>query len=288
MQEVSAANTPPFVSFTQPQHAATAGLRSFDEPLEAVALQLVEERSILRKFVCTARHVAQHVGMEEEWTVQQIAELAHIELENIHRESALGLTLWISWLQTTAQFTPCTQLKYQCVTDFLVVYVCFVGYQPKQQEQLMHVANWMAYLLSKIPARKNKGFVLQVIPKLVEGWNAKYITGSGQSRATEDRVKIYEVEGDIQPTQRTKPPKQKRGKLVAKKRKYGWCSYWRWRAAIVARQHQHVCSELKCVGCDVAGCWTYDDRRCSWENSRSRNNREATQRSRHQHTHHSG
>lgn len=217
MQEAAGSNTATLVAFPEPKESATIGVRSIEQQLECVALEQVEERSILRKFTCTAKHVAQHSGIEQGWTVRHIAELAHIELDAIHRESALGLALWVAWLQVTAQFMPRTQLKYQCVAEFIAAYVIFVDYDDKQQERLMHVANWMAYLLSKIPAKKNKGFALQIVPKLLEGWQARYITGSGQSKATEDRVRIYETEGDVVPTQRLKPPK--RGRTSHKKRK---------------------------------------------------------------------
>lgn len=53
-----------------------------------------------------------------------------------------------------------------------------------------------------LPARKNKGLAVQIIPKLVEGWNAKYVTGSGQTRATADRVFIFETEGGVTPAHR--------------------------------------------------------------------------------------
>jgi hypothetical protein len=43
-----------------------------------------------------------------------------------------------------------------------------------------------------------------VIPKLIEGFDAIYITGSGQTKQTADRVKIYETEGGITPTKRFK------------------------------------------------------------------------------------
>lgn len=210
--------------FPAPAQPATAGVRSLQEDLETQALSLAQEQCVLAKFRCTAEHVARHAGIRGDWSVSHVAEIAGIELDAIHRESALGLALWVAWLQVTAQFTPRAELKYQCVADFLAVYVCFVGYDDAKREHLMHVANWMAYLLSKIPARKNKGFALQVVPKLLEGWRARYITGSGQSRATEDRVKIYEVEGDIVPIQRLTA--SKRGRLTKRSEWKTCCGVW--------------------------------------------------------------
>jgi len=55
-----------------------------------------------------------------------------------------------------------------------------------------------------VPPKKNKGLAIQVIPKLVEGYSAKYITGSGQTHATADRVHIYEIEGCVRPFLRGK------------------------------------------------------------------------------------
>ena len=60
-----------------------------------------------------------------------------------------------------------------------------------------------------LPRAQNKGLVMQVIPKVVEGWNAKYVTGSGQTSSTRDRVFLYESEGNVRPFQR--------GKLVKKR-----------------------------------------------------------------------
>ena len=62
----------------------------------------------------------------------------------------------------------------------------------------------MNIFFNYIPAKKNKGLILQVIPRLIEGWKVKYITGSGQTMATKDRVHIYETEGHVKPFHRGK------------------------------------------------------------------------------------
>lgn len=56
-----------------------------------------------------------------------------------------------------------------------------------------------------VSSRKNKGLAMSVIPRHVEGPNVQYITGSGQTQATADRVLIYETEGDVKPIRRGKP-----------------------------------------------------------------------------------
>lgn len=62
----------------------------------------------------------------------------------------------------------------------------------------------MNILFRYIPARKNKGLAIAIIPKLVEGWFTKYVTGSGQKKSTADRVRIFETEGDVKPNHRGK------------------------------------------------------------------------------------
>lgn len=71
----------------------------------------------------------------------------------------------------------------------------------------------MNVFFNYVPAKKNKGLILQVIPRLIEGWKVKYITGSGQTVATKDRVHIYETEGHVKPFHRGKD----RNKLNASK-----------------------------------------------------------------------
>jgi hypothetical protein len=89
-------------------------------------------------------------------------------------------------------------LKYADVDSFLRAYSGkFDNLDHEEQLRLFNTANWMDVVLRMIPARKNKGLVIQVIPKLVEGWQAKYVTGSGQKKTTADRVHIFETEGNV-------------------------------------------------------------------------------------------
>jgi len=73
---------------------------------------------------------------------------------------------------------------------------------------LWQTANWVNIFMKFVPATKYKGLYLEVIPKVVEGWSAKYITGSGQSAPTQARVFIYETEGGVQPFRRMKGRKR--------------------------------------------------------------------------------
>ena len=59
-----------------------------------------------------------------------------------------------------------------------------------------------------IQPRNNKTFILNLIPRIVEGRNARYITGSGQTRPTADRVDLFRVEGNCEKIKR--PPRRKK------------------------------------------------------------------------------
>jgi hypothetical protein len=118
--------------------------------------------------------------------------------------------------------TPSENLKYATLEHFLECYEEFQSRSEQEKRYLFETANWMNILFQFIPAKvspsraqpppltppclsqKNKGLVLDVIPKLIEGFEAIYITGSGQTKQTADRVKIYETEGGITPTKRFK------------------------------------------------------------------------------------
>lgn len=93
-------------------------------------------------------------------------------------------------------------MKYQTLDLFLKAYPLFRDRDNAEQLKLFHTANWMNILFKIIPAKKNKGMVLIVIPKLVEGNGVHYVTGSGQTKATKDRVTIYETEGNVTPVKR--------------------------------------------------------------------------------------
>ena len=89
--------------------------------------------------------------------------------------------------------------------QFLLQYrTQFTGRSKEELATLFQIANWMNIYFQYVPAKKNKGLCMQVIPKLIEGWSTHYITGSGQTIATRDRVHIYETEGNVHPFHRGK------------------------------------------------------------------------------------
>jgi hypothetical protein len=85
-------------------------------------------------------------------------------------------------------------LKYQDTNSFLSAYPIFVHYDAEDVDTLCAVANWMIILFDVIPVNKIQGLTLAAVTKFVEGHGVNYITGKGQTKATADRVIIYQTE----------------------------------------------------------------------------------------------
>ncbi len=81
-----------------------------------------------------------------------------------------------------------------------------------EQDRLRNTANWMILCFYTIQPRNNKTFILNLIPRIVEGRNARYITGSGQTRPTADRVDLFRLEGNCEKIKR--PPRRKKEILL--------------------------------------------------------------------------
>eukprot|EP01035_Chromulina_nebulosa_P017498 gene17498-23054_t len=61
-----------------------------------------------------------------------------------------------------------------------------------------------------IPASGNKGYLLDMVTRIVEGHRKKYITGSGATSDTLRRVKIYETEGNVHVAERPERKKSRK------------------------------------------------------------------------------
>ena len=94
------------------------------------------------------------------------------------------------------QFIP---TKYKNNATFLLAsgYVQLKDRPPAEITKLRQCANWFDLILHTIKSQNNKSFLVSFVPSLSEGHQAKYITGSGESRATTDRVNIFRHEGQV-------------------------------------------------------------------------------------------
>lgn len=165
------------------------------------------EEDIVDLFKIAAEMRMRCVGVDHDWNIPSIAAEAGIDVMTFPKEGVLVQALWIAFLQVMRDNTDVAdiKMKYPTFEIFRSAYAeYFRGNSQQDLECLWHIANWMAVLFTLIPAKKNKGLAMAVIPKLVEGWFVKYVTGSGQTKATTDRVMIFQREGNILPNQRGK------------------------------------------------------------------------------------
>lgn len=171
----------------------------------------VEDKNWIIQFEEAAEQKIKKDGFTDDISLFGIASKIGMDLSCLHKEGPLMYALWFSLLCILKKYLDVQQLKYPTIEQFLAAYPgWFVNECETEKQYLWQTANWMTVLFQMITARKNKGLVMQVIPKVVEGWDAKYVTGSGQKRATANRVHIFEVEGNTKANQR--------GKLKAKKK----------------------------------------------------------------------
>ena len=106
---------------------------------------------------------------------------------------------------------PHVPLKYETVATFVACYPDMHLYSLIELERLRVTANWMDLAFYTLNPKNNKTFLMTLIPRICEGRLARYITGSGETRATADRVSIYRTEGKCAkiirpPRKRTKIP----------------------------------------------------------------------------------
>lgn len=124
--------------------------------------------------------------------------------------------LWVIFLRVQLRFLPKELMfHYPSVDAFQSEYKGILDATAEELELLYLTANWMHIFTRMVPAKKSKGLAMKVIPKLLEGYSAKYILGSGQTRATSQRVAIFEHEGNVKPNK--KPKRNSRGGRKAAK-----------------------------------------------------------------------
>lgn len=105
------------------------------------------------------------------------------------RTSLIGLIIVL--------ITVSKPLKYNNLSEFLEIYPEFNnGTDQYELVKLMQNANLMASAVTFLIPSQNKGIIMNIVPRLTEGPHVKYITGGGSSKATIDRVFLFEREGN--------------------------------------------------------------------------------------------
>lgn len=87
-------------------------------------------------------------------------------------EDALINAFYICILDMLKSKLTAEDFKYPTIEDFLQVYgEQFATESNREKTLLWKSANWMFILFKIIRASKNSGLTMEVIPKLLEGWN---------------------------------------------------------------------------------------------------------------------
>lgn len=163
------------------------------------------EQELVKEFLQCVRSHAESHGIDSEYSFTNFVDKCNIPKVTLLKEGILSQALWISFLNVMRYHTPADSplFKYKSDEAFVKEYgEKFALYDTIEVAKLRQTANWLNILFTMVPAKKNKGLSIHVVPKLIEGTKAKYITGSGQTTATADRVFVYEHEGNIVPYQR--------------------------------------------------------------------------------------
>jgi hypothetical protein len=152
-------------------------MTSLDSPLSAS-----DPSTVLSDILMTARH----------------------RLSLLHKETTLSPNYVVisAVLHLLTNLFASDNMKYTSREQFLESYPDFTERSESEIEKLFHTANWMHILFQITTAKKNKGMVMTVVPKFIEGNSVQYVTGSGQTQPTRDRVTIYENEGNVKPIKR--------------------------------------------------------------------------------------
>ena len=117
-------------------------LSSLESPLSAS-----EPATVLSDILMTARH----------------------RLSLLSKEVSLSphYVVIVALLQLLANLFAADNMKYPSVESFLEVYPVFQDRGSIEKEKLFHTANWMHILFQITTAKKNKGLVMEIIPKFV-------------------------------------------------------------------------------------------------------------------------
>lgn len=182
-----------------------AWLQKYDATRNVSELLNDRERDLLRDIHMIVLSLQEDTN-DPEFIMKKLIDQVGVKLGYITAECGRKPQFFFTILHLVHPLVPPSLFKYQTVDEFLSLYSNkFQSYDNSTKLILFKVANWMNILFNFISPKKNKGLILTAITKFVEGHGANYVTGSGQTSATTDRVHIYEQEGDQKPLKRMKP-----------------------------------------------------------------------------------
>lgn len=137
------------------------------------------------------------------------AKKLHLNIQELHKDDEIRIAFQALFLFVLRLYIP---IKYETIDSFLEKYPELKERNTTEQERLRNTANWMDLAFYTIQPRNNKTFILNLIPRIVEGKTARYITGSGQTKPTTDRVNLFRSEGNCEKIKR--PPRRKKEEIL--------------------------------------------------------------------------
>lgn len=126
-------------------------------------------------------------------------------VSKLHRSDEKRLCFEAAFLLLYSNKEEADDAKIRTIPAFLVKYPEFKDdamIEPSEQDTLLKFRNMMKLAQLFIPAKNHKEHLMDLVTRLVEGRDQKYVTGSGEKPATRRRVLIYEREGGIRPVPR--------------------------------------------------------------------------------------
>lgn len=150
----------------------------------------------------------QRVNISEECFYSLVSHFNAFNIQQLRldllKEGSTMSALWIIFLRYRRKlFSDKNNFRYASIEAFLAEYEGhFEGVDATEQQKLMDTANWMHLLFKTVPAKRNKGFFLHVVPKFLEGFEVKYTLGTGQSKLTNFRADIFEHESGVKAAKR--------------------------------------------------------------------------------------
>lgn len=131
-----------------------------------------------------------------------------MSISKLHRSDEKRLSFEAAFLLLFSKREEADDYKIRTISAFLQKYPEFKDdamIEAAEQEKLLKFRNMMKLAQLFIPAKNHKEHLMDLVTRLVEGREQKYVTGSGEKPATRRRVLIYEREGEIRPVPR--PPR---------------------------------------------------------------------------------
>ena len=136
----------------------------------------------------------------------EIARQLGVDVRRMERSDERRMCFEAALVLVLSYFPEGFAVKYANASDLVANYPEFAEVEPPELLKLLNFRNMLSVALLLLPANHNRSHLLDVVTRLTEGRNVKYVTGSGAAIGTRRRVLIYQREGGVTPLAR--PPRR--------------------------------------------------------------------------------